>query len=510
MDSFQHSISVVIQEYRKSVIQSEAEVRSKLIVPMLEALGYPSKLRAEEFNVYGYAGREALRAKPADFILFKDKDFAKHRKDTQKNKKWVEDNSLLVAEAKKPDEMPKDLGQAKFYTMWTKAVAYIITDGERLCAYYYSQVSSDYEVVDAKVDDLLNIEVISKLRMLSFHSVLSQKNSALNCKEHIFLPDGLTALSGEEIQLLDKNACIGLPKHTINYMKYALGRNAEGLTEVELAGHFLNMTDAYLMNDLRYGIPEYMIDVPRNCFDASLFIDNNVMPFMKGHVTEFYWEDIARYYFGSEYIDVVLEYKNDTIGMFEMGFRVLDNSVSQRLTSFEIVRKCLWADTVTIIIDGLNDGRRDRFVLPAGHPGRLWTLKQHVQDLFNFWLAGMNKLKTIEEYYEIEFRLSLVEGTENLNTLYDSIDIVYDGIMLNENASFAMTGDMLDVEVIIEHPVIFEEDKDIPLDERVIQGYRFIPRRSAFLPCKIDFRGKVKTDILKFPLCVGYDAIRIV
>ena len=37
-------------------------------------------------------------------------------KDTQKNKKWVEDNSLLVAEAKKPDEMPKDLGQAKFYT----------------------------------------------------------------------------------------------------------------------------------------------------------------------------------------------------------------------------------------------------------------------------------------------------------------------------------------------------------------------------------------------------------
>ena len=46
----------IIEEYRLSHIQSEAEVRSKLIVSLIEWLGYPSQYRAEEFNVYGAAG----------------------------------------------------------------------------------------------------------------------------------------------------------------------------------------------------------------------------------------------------------------------------------------------------------------------------------------------------------------------------------------------------------------------------------------------------------------------
>jgi len=44
------TIKAVIDEYAKSEIQSEAEVRSKLVVPLLCALGYPSELRAEEFT----------------------------------------------------------------------------------------------------------------------------------------------------------------------------------------------------------------------------------------------------------------------------------------------------------------------------------------------------------------------------------------------------------------------------------------------------------------------------
>lgn len=36
------TIKAVIDEYAKSEIQSEAEVRSKLVVPLLCALGYPS------------------------------------------------------------------------------------------------------------------------------------------------------------------------------------------------------------------------------------------------------------------------------------------------------------------------------------------------------------------------------------------------------------------------------------------------------------------------------------
>ena len=53
------------------------------------------------------------------------------------------------------------------------------------------------------------------------------------------------------------------------------------------------------------------------------------------------------------------------------------------------------------------------------------------------------------------------------------------------------------------------EDKDLPLAERVIHGFVFKPLRSAFLPCIIDFTGKTKDDILRFPICVGYDVLKL-
>ena len=108
------TIKAVIDEYAKSEIQSEAEVRSKLVVPLLCALGYPSELRAEEFPVYGFGGRKKLPAKSADFLLFSDKEFGAHRNDTQKDKDWVQSHSLLIVEAKKPGEMPDSPGQAQF------------------------------------------------------------------------------------------------------------------------------------------------------------------------------------------------------------------------------------------------------------------------------------------------------------------------------------------------------------------------------------------------------------
>lgn len=114
----------LLSEYQKSIIQSEAEVRSKFIVPLLNFLQYPTELRAEEFPVYGFEGGTRLPAKNADFIMFSDKEFKMHRKFTQSAIDWVKNHSLLVFEAKKPGEMPSVVGQPAFYTVWTKAVAY--------------------------------------------------------------------------------------------------------------------------------------------------------------------------------------------------------------------------------------------------------------------------------------------------------------------------------------------------------------------------------------------------
>ena len=147
-------IQSVIDKYRLSEIQSESEIRSKFIVGLSEALGYPSQLRGEEFPVYGYAGGEPLKAKNADFIFFTESSFGRYRGNTQNSKTWVEEHSLLIIEAKKPGKMPEDLGQVKFYTTWTSAVAYIETDGEDFIGYFVNPISADQKVIEAKVDEL--------------------------------------------------------------------------------------------------------------------------------------------------------------------------------------------------------------------------------------------------------------------------------------------------------------------------------------------------------------------
>ena len=122
------SLQSIIDTFANSITQSEAEVRSKLIVPIIEWLGYPIEFRAEEFPVYSFEGAQKRPTKYADYILFDDKHFASHNKNTKIDTEWVQEHSLLVFEAKKKNEMPAMLGQPQFYTIWTKAVAYMISD----------------------------------------------------------------------------------------------------------------------------------------------------------------------------------------------------------------------------------------------------------------------------------------------------------------------------------------------------------------------------------------------
>ena len=103
---------MIIEEYRLSHIQSETEVRSKLIVPLIEWLGYPSQFRAEEFPVYGNGGGTPLPAKHADFLLFDNVDFDNNRERKKNQQDWVSNHSLLVVEAKKSIRNEKELSAA--------------------------------------------------------------------------------------------------------------------------------------------------------------------------------------------------------------------------------------------------------------------------------------------------------------------------------------------------------------------------------------------------------------
>lgn len=491
------AIQAVIDEFQKSEIQSEAEVRSKFIVQLSRALGYPSELRGEEFPVYGYGGRDVLPAKNADFIFFTDREFGKYRKNTQKHKKWVQDHSLLIIEAKKTGEMPEDLGQAQFYTMWTKAIAYIETDGEDFKGYFLNTVSSDLQVMDAKVEELADK---SELWNFSYENILFIKNTGVSCVDKRLIP------TEEVYEIITEDDELDIPEDTLFYMRRCLGKNAEGLTNVQMVSRFLNTTENMLQNDMRYGIPSYMIDFPRHIYHAKLYIDDMIFPLICGEVIEFYWEDEARYFFQSDYIEALVLYKNDILKEFEIGYHILDRFVTERLNHFELVRKCLEADSVRIAVENEIGMQMS---LPAGNPGEMWNSKQHVTSMFAFWLSGMKKLKMIEDYYEIEFKLRFVSDSDELNSLYEAIDFVYDGIMLNENCVITIPGNKSDEDIEITEPILFEENVAIPLQDRIIQGVVFRPYRSALLPCKAVFVDKDENDIVSIPGCCEYKIVDI-
>ncbi|MGN9056949.1 NACHT domain-containing protein [Bariatricus sp. HCP28S3_A7] len=170
------NISILIDDFLKQNIQSEAEVRSKLIVPLLELLEYPKDFRAEEFPVYGYEGSKALKTKAADFLQFTSNEFDEHRGKSDSEVEWVYKHSLLVFEAKKPKEKILVKGQPVFYSAWTKSVAYMISNGTDIEGYVVNANYSDTCVFSCKVKEIP--EKWEELNLLNYNRVLELKKSA--------------------------------------------------------------------------------------------------------------------------------------------------------------------------------------------------------------------------------------------------------------------------------------------------------------------------------------------
>lgn len=492
------SIKAVIDEYAKSEIQSEAEVRSKLVVPLLCALGYPSELRAEEFPVYGFGGRNKLPAKNADFLLFSNKEFGAHRRDTQKDKDWVQSHSLLIVEAKKPGEMPDSSGQAQFYTMWTKAVAYMVTDGCEIKAYCYSDISSDYKIIGCSISDL---PYVAGFNVLSFDNIQTIKEKGQTALQEY---NSLQKSAKYPAHIITDDAELNLPNETLVYIRNALGRNANGLSNVQLVAKYLNATDSFLQNDLRYDIPAYMIDIPRGRYNANLYCNDLIFPLIQGEATVFYCNDDLRYLFENEYLQIAICFRKEKLICFEIGYHVLNRTVSARLACFEMINKCFAAKSLRIAVE---DSDHTSILLPTGRPGKLWPEKKDISFMLGFWVSGLSKLKAIEEYYDIEFKLEPISGQDNVLKIYESVDVVYDGLMLNENCKITIPSSAFDDDVVIEEPLLCQENEPIPLQDRVIHGITFRPYRSAFLPCKISLSEIKKDDIVRLPGCCEYRVI---
>ena len=469
----------IIEEYKKSKIQSEAEVRSKFIVPLITALGYPSELRAEEFPVYGYAGRDPLKAKSADYILFTDRDFADYRKKNQKCRRWVENHSLLVVEAKKPGELQDEkledvIGQARFYREWSRSVAYILTDGKYIYGFICNSIVEDTQTVSCNIEQLADEENIWEF---AYKRLLEMKNNQLELLKE--------SMVGDDTQIIMSEIEIDIPPETISYMKTALGKNSIGLSNYELVTKFLGITDSILSNDMRYEIPEYMLSIPRHFYKAQIFIDNSPAPCFEGEVIEYYRNDIDRYEFRNECVDINLLLIEGKMHELGMPIHILDKSVEKRINDLRKVREMLEANTLYLRFFSEDNNHTIRIPVSEAHYS--WKRDKGIFYECDSWMDSLEKLKAIEDYYDIQFELEYIDGRENVEEFYSVLEFVYSGIIRKQN-SYITGPKPKDIKIgnlQIDEPVFLEEIPENNRDRRTIHGITFETDRSYITPDKI-------------------------
>ena len=155
----------------------------------------------------------------------------------------------------------------------------------------------------------------------------------------------------------------------------------------------------------------------------------------------------------------------------------------------------------------MDDCSEKEFVLPSGKPGKKWASKKEKLSMCAFWKTGLEQMKVIEDFYNVKFELEYVTGYENLIRLYDAISFVYDGIAIKQNCEIKLPGDIFEDNVIIDEPIVFQNDNSIPLDVQRIHNILFEPYKSWILPGKIAMKGKTAADIVWVPGCVSYKVV---
>lgn len=152
---YSNDITGRIETLQNMTMASETEVGTKIAVPILEWLGYPPENRAEEFYVHMDYGREKTK-KRADIILFSSSEYDNHKADTSSDREWVQNHALMVVELKKLDE-PIDvvLGQAISYALWTKALYYIVTNGNIISVFALKEGAADTCILSCSIRELV-------------------------------------------------------------------------------------------------------------------------------------------------------------------------------------------------------------------------------------------------------------------------------------------------------------------------------------------------------------------
>ncbi len=145
-----------------STFANEADVEHQLVVPLLDALGYEKTDIVPKYPVEFREGRRG-RKPEADFVCFNGMPHDRN-------------NSLLVVEAKDPDEALTDgKEQGESYAANLRAPLLLLTNGRQLQAWQLQPTRESEKVIDIAVADMIgNRGTIEKL--------LSKKALATLCE----------------------------------------------------------------------------------------------------------------------------------------------------------------------------------------------------------------------------------------------------------------------------------------------------------------------------------------
>ncbi len=178
-----------LQAFDPSLLPNEAEVESKFVVPLFQHLGYPEECRRPQFPLKTYEPGTGKRGrKPSiDQIYFS----------TSEQKKQGADTSLVIVEAKEPDEthLNKALEQARFYGYYLNPLFFVVTNAHQLLVIKRHGYRSGEQVFDVALHELQEQATAKQLyRELRFEVVKRLKEQLADDLTHARYVDLMHAL----------------------------------------------------------------------------------------------------------------------------------------------------------------------------------------------------------------------------------------------------------------------------------------------------------------------------
>lgn len=495
----------IIERFSKCKVQSEMEVRSGLILPLLEYLHYPLENKAEEFPVYGSEGSTKLKTKKVDYLLFSNGDFSNHTMRTDEDIDWVQKHSLLVVEAKNTNEMPASLEQPYYYTIWTKALAYIITDGIDIIARMGNPFGEDVEVINCKVSEL---GVKEDIRLFSFEALSERKRKFAFFNN----PTGLVIRKIDDpmdYEMVRSSDDLSLSNEIIENMRDSF-HIPNSKTKAEVVRDFLSNTNAILRMKIRHDIPDYFRTIPRGRSKGFLYVDDGMAPLIEGYVTYYYANDVEIIVFETSFIKVTMTLYEGGDNSTYIELEKFSNSTQERKQEYE---KCLKVyDGSGLCIKYFDDNEEKNVIsrLFASNKRKNPSPKDINKKVACQMIEYICLLEEIEEQYNIQFDLSSFNDFDPVSVREAVTNAICIWLSMKKSQNLILlvpeTKEFRGEK--IEGGTMKGEEMGILKPEPIVLfGYTFIPKEITIYPVKLSRRNK-RNGFYTIPVGCVFDLLK--